>query len=469
MRRSILAGLSCLAGAFLISDALAIEHKIGAHLRFRYELWDNLITLGTNQTVNSYKDRSFFRLRAMLWDDIKFNNQTSLRIRLNTEPKYHMGPHYLVLKDGKKRKFDQDEIVIDNLYLDIKRPACLPLDLRIGRQDFLGPDTYGEGFLILDGTPGDGSRTFYFNALRVRWYPHSNHTIDFVAVRQTDRDIYLPSIYPSYDDGRGLLYINEKKRLTGSNEIAFWIYGRSKLNPNLSLEPYYIYKKEEKTTTTTVSSAIVSKNYLHNIGARLVYSINKDFKVRAELVHQFGEYSETGRDRRAWGGYIFFEKAFTNVAMKPLLEIGYVHLTGDDPGTNKDESFNPLFSRNPNWNELIIYTYLLETMQKGGAIPGYWTNLRMPFVRLRLNPTNKMNLTLSYQKLLADEKTKGLPSFMFSNSGKNRGDLFLAIVNYRFTKRIDGMLQYELFDPGSFYSKDAKTAHFFRAQIQWKY
>lgn len=30
---------------------------------------------------------------------------------------------------------------------------------------------YGEGFLILifDGTPGDGSRTFFFNAIRARW------------------------------------------------------------------------------------------------------------------------------------------------------------------------------------------------------------------------------------------------------------------------------------------------------------
>lgn len=468
MKKWLGVALVGLAGGFLAKEALSFEHKIGAQVRFRYENWDNLITLGTNEAANPLKDRSFFRLRALLWDDLKFSNQTSLRIRLNTEPKYQMGPYYHILKDQiDRRKFDQDEIVIDNLYLDLKRPGGLPLDLRIGRQDFLGPDTYGEGFLILDGTPGDGSRTFYFNAIRARLYPHPKHTLDLVVVRQKERDFFLPSIHPSYDDG-GILYIQHKKRLTASNEFAFWAYGRCKVTPQLTLEPYYIYKKEEDSSTNPNPRAIIPSQYLHNIGARAVYAFTKDFKLRAELVRQFGEYSN-GTDRRAWGGYAFLEKAFPNCPTRPVFEIGYVYLSGDDPKSKKDEAFNPLFSRNPNWNELIIYTYLLETMSRGNAIPGYWTNLKMPLVRVKLNPLKDLNLTLSYQKLYADEKTKGLDSYMFTNKGKDRGDLYVAIATYKFTKSLDGMLQYEIFDPDDFYSKEAKTAHFFRAQLQWKY
>lgn len=467
MKRAIISSLASLGLLSTVSLSYGVDHKIGAQLRFRYENWDNLITLGTNSTPNAFKDRSFFRLRAMLWDDIKFNNQTSLRVRLNTEPKYQMGPFYFMLKDPERRKFDQDEIVIDNLYLDLKKPGGLPVNFRIGRQDFLGPDTYGEGFLILDGTPGDGSRTFYFNAFKAQLLIHPKHTLDLVVARQPERDIYLPSIHPSYDDGRGNGYIQHKKRLTGSNEFAFWAYGRCKVTPNLNLEPYYIYKKEEKSTTD--SRITIPASYLHNIGARAVYAFSKDFKIRAELVRQFGEYTKDGRDRRAWGGYAFLEKSLPNCPSKPTIELGYIYLSGDDPRSKKDEAFNPLFSRNPNWNELIIYTYLLETDNRGGAIPGYWTNLKMPMIRLKATPLKDLNLTLSYQKLYADEKTNSTRTYMFSNKGKDRGDLYVFIASYKFTKSLDGMLQYEVFDPDDFYSKEAKTAHFFRAQIQWRY
>lgn len=465
---SVLLGLTLLNGAV----AFGFEHKPGFDVRFRYENWDNLITLGTNSTTNSFKDRSFLRLRVMLWDEIKFNNQTSLMVRLNTEPKYQMGPYYHVLKERppKKRKFDQDEIIIDNLYLDLNKLFGLPLNLRIGRQDFLGKDMYGEGFLILDGTPGDGSRSFYFNAIKGVLTLTPKNTVDIVVARNTMRDVFLPNIHPAYDDRppsedhKGSLYIEHKKRLTGSNELAFWVYSRNKFSNGFQLEPYYIYKKEEDDPQyggTKVAS------YLHNLGARAVYDF-KLAKVRAELVRQFGEYSN-GTDRRAWGGYVFVEKSFSNCPMKPKIELGYVYLSGDDPKSQKDEGFNPLFSRNPNWNELIIYTYLLETMSKGGPIPGYWTNLKMPLLNLYLTPIPNLRLKLGYQKLYAVEKTKNLPSYMFSNNGKDRGDLFLIMANYQFKKGLTGMLQYEIFDPDDFYSKEAKTAHFFRAELRYRY
>jgi hypothetical protein len=465
--------LSALLGLTLLNVAVAFgfEQKPGFDVRFRYENWDNLITLGTNSASNSFKDRNFFRLRVMLWDEVKFSNQTSLMVRLNTEPKYQMGPYYHMLKDGTdRRKFDQDEVIIDNLYLDLKRVLGLPLNLRIGRQDFLGKDMYGEGFLILDGTPGDGSRSFYFNAIKGVLTFTPKNTIDIVLVRNTMRDIFLPSIHPAYDDrppaldNRGSLFIKHKKRFTGSNELGFWVYSRNKFSNGLELEPYYIYKKEEEDRQY---GGPKFASYLHNLGARAVYGF-KLAKVRAELVRQFGEYSN-GTDRRAWGGYVFVEKSFPSCPMKPKVEIGYVYLSGDDPKSKKDEGFNPLFSRNPNWNELIIYTYLLETMSKAGPIPGYWTNLKMPLVNLYLTPLANLSLKLGYQKLYADEKTQRLPSYMFSNDGTDRGDLYLIMANYQFRKGLTGMLQYEIFDPDDFYAKKAKTAHFFRAELRYRY
>jgi len=465
---SFLAFLPLLHGGL----SFAFEHKPGFDVRFRYENWDNLFSLGANTEKNSLKDRGFFRFRVMAWDKVKLSDRLNLMVRLNTEPKYQMGPYYHILKETPpdRRKFDQDEVVIDNLYLDVKRPFGLPLDLRVGRQDFLGKDMFGEGFLILDGTPGDGSKSFYFNAIKATVTIKPEHTVDVVFVSNPMRDVYLPSLHPSYDDkvpsqdAKGSLYIQHKKRLTSSNEFGFWIYSRNRFCNTFIFEPYYIYKKEEEDRSY---GGPQMASYLHNFGARAVYDF-KDLRLRGELVHQFGEYSD-GRDRRAWGGYVFAEKAFSNCPMKPKIEIGYVYLSGDDPKTNKDEGFNPLFSRNPNWNELLIYTYLLETMSKSGPIPGYWTNLKMPLINLYLAPLPKLSLNVSFQKLYADEKTKGLPSFTFSNNGKNRGVLYLFMARYSIFKGLTGMIQYEIFDPDDFYAKDANTAHFLRLELRYRY
>jgi hypothetical protein len=108
-------------------------------------------------------------------------------------------------------------------------------------------------------------------------------------------------------------------------------------------------------------------------------------------------------------------------------------------------------------------------MSKAGPIPGYWTNLKMPLVNLYLTPLPNLSLQLGYQKLYADEKTKGLPTYVFSNDGKDRGDLYLILAKCQFKKGFTGLFQYEIFDPDDFYAKKAKTAHFLRAELRYRY
>lgn len=446
---------------FLISffsPSFAIENEPGASLRLRQEIWDNVVDLGT--MPDKQPDRNFFRLRVQLWDKVKFNDSFGAYIRVTTEPKYYTGPYKLTLDEGKNRqRFDQDEVVIDNLYIDIKKPFDLPVSFRIGRQDFLGPDMYGEGFLILDGTPGDGSKTFYFNAIKATVNIAEAQSFDIVYVSDPKTDQYLPSLHPSYyDKPSGGLYINHKKRLTASNERGFWIYGRNKIFDGLNIEPYYIYKKED-------SYDVIKENHINTFGMRAVFKIS-DFSLRGELAKQYGKYQD-GTKRSGLGGYAFAGYEFKQCPVKPYLEAGYVYLSGDKADTTKDEGFDPIFSRAPQWNELLIYTLIPETAGKGGPIPGYWTNLEAIIVNLKLNPVKDLGIKLSYQHLWADEKTKELSSTMFTNDGKNRGDLYALIANYQFTKALDGMLQIEYFEPGDFY-KNARNATFIRWQLQYK-
>ncbi|WP_460180518.1 alginate export family protein [Thermodesulfovibrio sp. TK110] len=443
------------------SLTFAIENEPGASVRLRQEIWDNVVDLGT--TPSAQPDRNFFRLRIQLWDKVKFNENLGGYIRIATEPKYYTGPYKLTLDNGTNRKrFDQDEVVIDNLYIDIKKPFDLPLSFRIGRQDFLGPDMYGEGFLILDGTPGDGSRTFYFNAIKAKIDIAQGHSVDLVYVSDPKTDQYLPSLHPAYyDRASGAAYIDHKKRLNGSNEQGFWIYGRNKIFEWLNIEPYYIYKKEE-------SYDVIKESHINTFGMRAVFKIS-DFSLRGELAKQYGKY-QNGTKRSGLGGYAFAGYEFKNCPVKPYLEAGYVYLSGDKTDTSKDEGFNPLFSRAPQWNELLIYTLIPETARQGGPIPGYWTNIKAVVTKLKLNPVKDLGITLSYQHLWADEKTNityGTYAGMFSNDGKNRGDLWAIIGNYKFNKNLDGMLQIEYFEPGDFY-KNARNATFIRWQLQYK-
>lgn len=443
------------------SLSFAIENEPGASVRLRQEIWDNVVSLGTAR--DDQPDRNFFRLRIQLWDKVKFNDNLGAYIRIATEPKYYTGPYRLSLDNNTNRKrLDQDEVIIDNLYIDIKKPYDLPVSFRIGRQDFLGPDMYGEGFLILDGTPGDGSRTFYFNAIKAKIDIAQGHSLDLVYVSDPKTDQYLPSLYPAYyDRTSGGSYINHKKRLTGSNERGFWIYGRNKVFEGLNLEPYYIYKKEG-------SYDVIKESHINTFGMRAVFKLN-DFYLRGEIAKQDGKYQD-GTKRSGVGGYAFAGYEFKNCPVKPYLEVGYVYLSGDKTDTEKDEGFNPLFSRAPQWNELLIYTLIPETGGKGGPIPGYWTNMEALVANLKFKPLKDLEIKLSYQHLWADEKTditSGTYKDMFTNDGKNRGDLYALITNYKFTKSLDGMLQIEYFEPGDFY-KNARNATFIRWQLQYK-
>lgn len=432
-----------LAMLFYLSVAFAeTKFDYGATFRLRQEIWDDVVDLGLSKP-----DRNFFRLRISPWVKADFSKDTGLYIRLTTEPKYHLGPFKPNVPRNNDR-MDEDELVIDNLYLDANNIFGLPVDLRVGRQDFLGPNTFGEGFLILDGTPGDGSRTFYFNAIKAKIKINPENSIDLVYLSDPKKDIYLPSLNTPPN----------KKQLTASSEQAFVIYSRNKLSQNITVEPYYIYKREAEMGSTP-------KLKLNTLGARVVYAI-ESWKLGGEFAHQFGEYTG-GRDRTANGGYIFVSRKYDNVSWKPEFDIRYVYLSGDDPDTVDHEGWDPLFSRNPSWNEVYIYHLPAETLKDSGPIPGYWTNLSLLKFAIKLNFTSATNLSLSYQYLWAPEKTKSTVP-LFTNDSHNRGHVGTAVLIHKFTKSLNGMLQFELFSPEGFYVDKTSTAKFLRWQLMYK-
>jgi len=249
----------------------------GFYLRLRQEGMGDVIDLNSKAGVND----NFFRAKASLWGKLDFNKgkNVSLFVKLTSEPKYY-------LDSSKYDGYTRDDIFFDNLYVDVKDVFGLPVSLRIGRQDFLG--TFGEGLLIMDGTPGDGSRSFYFNAVKATWKINEKNSLDFVYINDPHDDEFLPVIDK----------LSPEKALTSSDEEGFVLYSRNKINDYFSLEPYYIYKTEAKIGATPDLA-------INAIGLRAVYGRN-DWNLRGEFAHEFGEY-DGGRSREANGGYLFFQ------------------------------------------------------------------------------------------------------------------------------------------------------------------
>jgi len=71
------------------------------------------------------------------------------------------------------RDYNPGEVFFDYLHLQWNSAFGLPLTLTVGRQDLM----LGEGLVVWDGGPLDGSRSAYFNAVRGDWALRSANAV----------------------------------------------------------------------------------------------------------------------------------------------------------------------------------------------------------------------------------------------------------------------------------------------------
>jgi len=395
------------------------DFQFGVYERVRQEYRKSAIDL-ENSTGKNY---DYFRFKTSLWGKYDFSQDLSLYARLTNENRAYVVP---------STKYDVCEFVFENLYLDVKDAFDLPLDLRLGRQNLI----YGEGFIMAEGTPLDGSRTIYFNAAKAT-LKLEDWDLDFLGMRQDPKERRLP-------------VINENNRsLVSQKEEALGLYGKYKGSDDFCFEPYYFYKLEKSAPKTK----------LHTLGAHSVWNKNS-WKIRTEAAYQFGDYGSS--DRRGIGGYLFFDYKLKEDGCKPMLTFGGAYLSGDDPDTDTNESWDPLFSHIPWLNEL--YSYMLT----GEKEIGYWSNTQAYQLALTVQPTEKLCIKPAICYFRADENTFG-GSSGYSNSGKERGWSPQMFVTYKFNDNIQGHILAEYFDLGDYYAETKDNPFLFRWQLEFKY
>ncbi len=396
--------------------------ELGFEERIRSENWNNLSDFN-DQADDKLKQ---WRFRTRLWSKFNFDSKTELMVMLNDETKKVTQPD---------RQFKWDEVIFENLYVDYR--FTKRWSVRAGRQNLMR----GEGFILFDGTPGDGSRTAYFNALDGA-YAVGESKLEFIALSDPHEDQYLPR------------FNNRHRQLVDWDEQALGVYVTDKSRPATNFELYYFYKTETGDPRGPAKPGFQPDRKLSTLGGRVVKQVGQGFSLTGELAGQWGS-QDPDSDIRAWGGYAYVKKLFRGAA-KPSLSLGYFAMSGDDPTTTKIEGWDPLFSRWPKWSELYIYTLASE---KGVA---YWTNLGMWQGEFLIAPAKPLNLRATYYKMRAFHPFPGNPAVY--GTGTDRGDMYQVRADFAFPPHWSGHLLYESLTPGDFYvGRD--RAWFLRAEV----
>lgn len=399
--------------------------------RFRLVSWDNAISL--DETAEA--SRAFTRHRTQLGATWSPTPTMLFGMRMTNEFRCYLAPSAVA--------FHLDEVFVEHLYVKIMRPWHQPVILTLGRQDIM----LGEGFMVMDGHPLDGSRSVYFNALRLDWIMRHHQQVTVFASFQEATDDWLPIIH-----GQNQELVEQPE--TG---LGFYYTGRWKKR---EIDVYFIHKGLGRNDAIPVSSAI------NTIGSRVKQPLLKsiDLSAVAEAGYQFGRYGDSGR--RAFGGhgYLRYYPGWTAARgfLPSSLAAGVIYLSGDDPDTGNREGWDPMFARWPKWSESYIYTQIKED-----AV-AWWTNLISLNAAVQFPLSAQINLRLDYHHLTAPRKAATSADFP-GGPGVTRGDLFIGKLSFRIDSRWSGHLLWEGFNPGDYYFDGADSYAWIRAELMYQY
>jgi hypothetical protein len=397
--------------------------------RIRQESWDNTMSLNDSGSDSS----AYMRLRTSLGGQWRPNGAWEVNLRLTNENRMYLAPK----TDPRLGKnFDFHEIFFDQLSVRWKNPGRLPLTATLGRFDMM----MGEGFLIMDGGPLDGSRSSYFNGLRLDYALKNNGNLTFFFIRQPRTDTLLPV---ANDNNQSMVEREEQG-------FGFYFSGKKK---KTGLEAY-LFNKD------AFAAGFLPGFHLVTAGGRVVHPFSDRLSLTAEAALQLGKFAAEGR--RGLGGYFHLDhKSGWRFPMPAQLTLGGIYLSGDDPATARHEGWDAAFSRWPKWSDSLIYLQAKETRVAD------WCNFISLYGSLLFEPLEKVKVNLAWHHLLAAEKT--LPSALLSGTGKDRGELLIVKITYDIGNNLSGKFIWENFSPGNFYFTGASAYHWIQFEIFFRF
>jgi len=210
----------------------------------------------------------------------------------------------------------------------------VPLSVTLGRQNL----KYGDGFLICDGYSDPraawSAPVTSFYAIKAAYEKGPIRLDGFVAMPDKD--------YKSYET-----YLTDATARTGKRTL----YGT---NLHFEKEKYGIWDlgvffKDDDSALQSDTLAISQRgSYPFDFWPNS--KIFPQLTVDGEIVEETGRtkvqdhaLTNSEHDRSAIGGHIDTKLSFPKLAFSPYLKGSYIYLPGDNPHTDKNEAFDPMF------------------------------------------------------------------------------------------------------------------------------
>lgn len=409
--------------------------SVGGDFRIRQEAFDHIPVKNDASAYTRGGGNDYFRFRSRLWMQLGKDDTAFLYGRLVNEFLTYLKP-----SNSKKSKFP-DEGIVDNLYL--RFPSLLDgrVAVTAGRQDLV----LGSGRMMGDGTPKDGSRTSYLDALYLK--------------AKLSQAVQL-DVFGTYTTAENPLAIgNEHRDVTGygtgfndMDEAGAGAFLTTKHEQAGAASLYYLWKHD--TAWRTASGEHRPNEDIHTVGVQLSPRLSSLLSADLEWAGQWSPSSVSDRQAMlAFGGLTLSP----SIAWNPYASFNTLYLSGDDPETEKREDWNPLWGRYPWLSEVLLYTY-----DEDGV--GLWNNMTYFWFELGCSPAegHRLRGTLGYLTAPEADGTGG---------GHDRGWLAFSRYDFPLFKTANGEFSVfghvtaQLFQPGNYYENDSKLAYFLRWEL----
>ena len=410
----------------------------GADLRIRHELMDHVPGL-PNGGFRAFRfresgNRNHIRFRPRVWAELKGDageaGVWTLYGRLADEFRWNARPR-------NRTTSWPGEVVVDNLYLEGVGVFDGFLDVKLGRQNLIG--YCGLERILVDGTPGDGSRTLYTDMASVRLHTTETSTLDVFGLYNFDSNEDF-----RIGDDRHRLSSLSSRFPDGSGNQDDWgagvVWGQT---PVKDLD-YQLFAIAKRLRGASQPPQVRRRTDLFGarVKPRLSATVTSDFDVMYQAGGEWSAFAglKWRSDRDGW---------------KPFVGADYRFMSG---------RWDPMWGRDARESEMYLYG------THDGV--GWWSNQHYLKLYAGVEFAPRHMVGIATEPVFAAEKDglgggggcyKGLLSralykFPLWTAEKDKGERFEVL----------GHVIGEVFNPGDYYDTD-KPAYFVRWQIEFKF
>jgi hypothetical protein len=427
----------------------------GMDLRVRNEYYNQIVSLIDTDPL---AEQNVVRFRGRIWTSVTPVTNVTFNARLAAEPRNWTRPAFVGAyreQQGMEWRYG----IFDSLNVKWNEVLEQPLSLSVGRQDIALGD-FWNWWLVLDGTPLDGSWTVFLDSARITYDAEELGTrFDVIGIHQR---AYANDWLPVLDQ--------QSAPLVEQNEQGVILYASNRLLPQTRVDGYFIYKQDDRELANGDDADIFTA------GGKIAGHVGRRWSYSLEGAYQFGSKNDPmvshpdalpGRRRIDAFGVNSRLSYQLNDRWNNQAHLVYEYLSGDNPNSGgRDEMFDVLWGRWPRWSELYIYSYVYET---GGKI-GQINNIQRVGAGWTLNPWTGGHTGVYYNALFApqDTPTRTLRPGAFSGDGSFRGHFLQAVLTHNFNRHLRGHLWSEFIWQGDYYAQ-RNLLTFLRAEISWTF